>query len=133
MKKTVVLTLWGALFVLCAGLGLIPQPEGFGRVLLTMLSVAFFIPPSWLLHQAKMSGDASVLKLIRNLSALSLGLTALLLVGNFLSVFAGAWAGSFLYYMLVLVSSPMVCSGFWALSLFLWACLLTVSRKLLKK
>ena len=35
--------------------------------------------------------------------------------------------------VLIVVSSPMVCSGYWALSLFLWACLLMVSHSLVKK
>jgi hypothetical protein len=133
MKKSVLLTLWGLLFVLCAGLGFVPREGGFAGLLLTALSVAFFVPPACLLRQAKMAGDRGILKLIRNLSAVSLLLTLVLLVGNFLSVFAGEWAGEFLYCLLVLVSSPMVCSGYWALSLFLWACLLIVSRQLLKK
>jgi len=34
-----------------------------------------------------------------------------------------------LHIMLVIVSSPMVCSGNWALSLFLWACLLVASLR----
>ena len=37
------------------------------------------------------------------------------------------------FAVLIVVSSPMVCSGYWALSLFLWACLLMVSHSLLKK
>ena len=38
-----------------------------------------------------------------------------------------------LFAVLIVVSSPMVCSGYWALSLFLWACLLIVSHSLLRK
>ena len=132
MKKSVLLTLWGLLFAVCAGLGLIPQAEGALRLLMTGLSVAFFVPPACLLWLGRRSGDTASVTLVRNLSALSLLLTMTLLVVNFLSVFAGEWAGRFLYYLLVLVSSPMVCSGYWALSMFLWACLLTVSRKHLK-
>ena len=35
--------------------------------------------------------------------------------------------GLVLHYVLTIVSSPMICSGHWAMSLFLWACLLMVS------
>ena len=41
--------------------------------------------------------------------------------------------GNVLHYILVVVSSPMIASGHWALSLFLWACLLMVSLKQLRK
>ena len=41
--------------------------------------------------------------------------------------------GNFLYQVLIIVSSPMVCSRHWALSLFLWACLLITSHQQLKK
>ena len=41
--------------------------------------------------------------------------------------------GNALFGVLIVVSSPMVCSGYWALSLFLWACLLMVSHSLVKK
>ena len=60
-------------------------------------------------------------------------LTAVVLILNFLSATGGEFVGNVLHYLLVIVSSPMICSGYWALSLFLWACLLTLSRKVLKK
>ena len=67
------------------------------------------------------------------LSALSLGLTLLALILNLLSALGSATLGNVLYGILIVVSSPMVCSGFWALSLFLWACLLLTSRQLIKR
>ena len=68
-------------------------------------------------------------KLVCNLSALSLGLTLILLVLNFLTALQSEFLGQVLHYTLVIVSSPMICSGHWAMSLFLWACLLIASRK----
>lgn len=133
MKKSTLYILWGGMFALCAGLGFIPNPEGGLRVLLTLLSLAFFLPPAALLYQADRKKDVHTLLLIRNLSALSLLLTAVLLVGNLLTVFRSQWLGDLVHAVLVMVSSPMICSGYWALSLFLWACLLTVSVRLLKK
>ena len=56
-----------------------------------------------------------------------------LLVANFLSALGSVTLGDVLYGMLVIVSSPMVCSGYWVLSLFLWACLLMSSLSQLKK
>ena len=64
---------------------------------------------------------------------LSLGLTLLALVLNVLSAMGTVTMGNVLFAVLIVVSSPMVCSGYWALSLFLWACLLIVSHSLLRK
>ena len=133
MKKSTLMAVWAVLFALCAGLGLIPEPEGVLRSLLTALSVLFFVPGFLLLRQAKTRWDGHTVRLVRNFSALSLLLTLVLLVLNVWSVAMGEMAGLVLYYMLVILSSPMVCSGFWALSLFLWACLLIYSCQLLKK
>lgn len=124
--------LWGGLFVLCAGLGFLPEPEGAVSTVLTLLSLFFFLPPALLLYRAKQIHDRGCILLIRNLSGLSLVLTLLLLIVNFLSVMGGEFVGKVLYYLLVIVSSPMICSGYWAMSLFGWACLLTAGQKLLK-
>ncbi len=133
MNKKLLLALWGILFVLCAGLGFIPDPEGAVKYLMTALSLLFFHPGGLLLRNAKRDRDIPTLKLIRNLSAYSLGLTLLLIIANFLSVLGSPALGDGLYAVLIVVSSPMVCSGNWLVSLFLWACLLTVSIDALRK
>lgn len=132
MKQSYLFALWGALFILCAGLGFIPAPGGVLQVLMTLLSVVFFVPGALLLKQAQQSGNPAAAIVVRNLSIASLVLSALLIVANFLSALAGAWLGSFLHILLVIVSSPMVCSGFWALSLFLWACLMIAAARIVK-
>ena len=129
MNKKLLYMLWAGLFVLCAGLGFIPEPEGAFKIALTCISLVFFLPPAWLLYR----GDVSDAKLVCNLSALSLGLTLILLVLNFLTALQSDFLGQVLHYTLVIVSSPMICSGHWAMSMFLWACLLMMSLKLLKK
>ena len=133
MKKKTLYALWGGLFILCAGLGFIPEPQGVGKTLMTLLAVAFFVPGGLLLYKAGQESDRPTLLLVRNLSALSLGFTLVLLVANFLSALGSVTLGDVLYGMLVIVSSPMVCSGYWVLSLFLWACLLMSSLSQLKK
>ena len=133
MNKKLLYALWGCLFILCAGLGFIPEPEGSVQILLTILSLLLFLPPALLLQQSGKRGNLHTVKLIRNLSALSLGLTLVLLVLNFLTAMRSEFLGSVLYYILVIVSSPMICCGHWAMSLFLWACLLTASWKQLKR
>lgn len=133
MTKTTCFTLWGGLFILCAGLGFIPEPTGLLRGLLVILSIGFFVPPAILLYQAAREGDRHVIRLIRNLSAASLLLTLVSLVVNFMSLMASEALGNFLYVVLVIVSTPMVCGQYWILSMFLWACLLMVSLSQLKK
>lgn len=137
MNKKVLFALWGGLFSLCAGLGFIPGfslEVGSGvQAILTLLSVACFAPPAWLLYRAKKGKDTHTMKLVRNLSALSLALTLVFLILNFLTAFTSETLGNILHSILIIVSSPMVCSGYWALSLFLWACLLMISLSLLRK
>lgn len=133
MNKKYLFALWGVFFILCAGLGFIPEPEGALRAVLTVLSVCFFLPGGILLAKAKQAGDIQTIKLIRSLSAASLGLTVAALIGNFLSIAGSDALGDGLYAVLVIVSTPMVCSGYWLLSLFLWACLLIVSADALRK
>lgn len=133
MSKKFLYALWGGLFILCAGLGFIPEPSGAADVLMTALSLAFFVPPALLLYRAGREGDRNTQKLVCCLSALSLGLTLVLLVLNFLTVFRSEFVGNVLHYILVIVSSPMICSGHWAMSLFFWACLLMVSLGQLRK
>ncbi len=132
MNQKHLLTAWGALFVLCAGLGFLPglneQLPQTLSTFLTLLSLGFFLPPAILVWQGRNRGDRQVLTLVRSLSALSLGLTAVCLCLNFLSVLAPQWVGDLSHYVLIVVSAPMVCSGQWALSLFLWACLLLTAK-----
>ena len=133
MNKKLLYTLWGGLFSLCAGLGFIPEPGGILSGIMTGLSLASFLPPAVLLYQAAKNCDRDTLALIRGLSALSLGLTLVLLIVNFLAAVSSEVLGTILYYTLVIVSSPMICSGHWALSMFLWACLLIAAAREWKK
>nr|MBQ8244195.1 hypothetical protein [Oscillospiraceae bacterium] len=133
MNKKALYALWGGMFLLCAGLGFLPEPAGAVRILLTALSLAFFLPPALLLHRAAAEGDRRTLQLVRNLCAASLGLTVLLLIVNFMTALSSEALGTVVHYILTMVSAPMICSGHWAMSLFLWACLLMASLTLLKK
>lgn len=125
MKKSHLFALWGVLFVLCAALGFLPESNGW----MTAVSVLFFLPPALLLYK----GDRNTVLLVRNLSALSLGVTLLTLSLNFVLAVSTETLGNILHTILVIVSAPMMCSGYWVLSLFLWACLLMGSLKLLKQ
>ena len=129
MKSQFLYALWGALFILCAGLGFIPEPAGVLRVLLTGLSILFFLPPAVLVWKGRREKDRMALSLVRNLSIASLCMSVLLIIANFLTVFRSELLGDILHGVLVVVSSPMICSGHWAMSLFFWACLLISSAR----
>ena len=121
------------MFILCAGLGFIPEPEGALRILLTALSVICFAPPAMLTYLAAAEGDLRTLRLVRNLSIGSLAVTLAALMLNVLCAVYSEILGNILHMVLIVVSSPMICSGYWVLSLFLWACLLMVTVQLIKR
>lgn len=133
MKKSGLWTLWGVLFILCAALGFIPSPENSVKGMLILASLLFFVPPTLLLYGAHKRHDRHTIALVRNLSAMSLGVTIVVLIVNFASLTLPAWMGDALYGLLIIVSSPMVCAQYWLCSLFLWACLLTASFHLLRR
>ena len=124
MNKKSLFVLWGALFILTAILGFFP-----GAWWYTAVSVLFFLPPMALLYRS----SRETVKLIRNLSALSLSITLIALILNFIFAVSSETLGNVLHVILTIVSAPMMASGYWVLSLFLWACLLMASLRELKK
>ena len=129
MRNRFLYALWGALFILCAGLGFIPESDGGLKFLRTGLSILFFLPPALLIWKARQERNRAPLLLVRNLSIASLSLSVALIIANFLTVFRSELLGDILHGALVVISSPMICSGNWAMSLFFWACLLIASLK----
>lgn len=124
MKKWILYGFWVVEFILCAILGFIHNANAVGKVFQTILSLLFFVPPAILLVDAIRKKERGELLRLIIISAVSLALTMVLLVANVLSVGATKAVGDALYGILIVVSSPMVCSRYWLLSLFLWACLL---------
>lgn len=131
MKDGLLYKLWGGWYIVCALLGFIPQAEGIVRALLVLCAVIFFVPGGILLYRGIRDQQESRLVVIRNLSAIWLGVTLLMLVLNFLSVNAGDATGQALYGFLIILTAPMVCGQFWVLSLFGWAVLLSTSLSFL--
>lgn len=129
MKKSTLLLIWGISYIICAGLGFIPEPQGAVRAMLFLVSLLFFLPPAVLLYHGKTQGDKDAVRLVRGLSAASLGLTLVGLCGNILAALGGNELGDIMHILLGLVSTPMFCSNFWAVPLFLWAVLLITSFK----
>ncbi len=126
-------TLWAMAYTFCAALSFIPDPEGVLSGFLVLLSLVFFLPPVMLLRWAIPAERWETVRVVRNFSLASLGATFVLLVLSFLSVAAPQWVGNVLHVLLVLASVPMVSMQAWAVSLFLWACLLMVTLKYRKR
>lgn len=131
MKKLILYGSWFCLYVVCAILGYIIPVTTLQQVAMLILALAFFVPPAWLVIEARWKQDRKQLRLLRWISGLSLGLTVIFLVLNVISALFSEAAGELLYELLIFVSAPMVCSQQWMLSLFLWACLFfaTLGRK----
>ena len=133
MKNKHLYGIWGFLFIICALLGFIPEPEGVVKILLMLTAASFFIPCWFLYFRAVKNADLPVLESLRAISLTSLCATLIFLVLNFLSAGNSNIPGDFLYGLLIIFSSPMVCSQYWIVSLFLWACLLTASFSAVRK
>ena len=129
MKKISYRTLyiaWAVMFVLTAALGFaFPEVEnGWGRVGLALIAVLFFLPPGMVLDQAKAAGHRFHVRLVGFLALGSLLLTVVLLALTLISFIWSDALANALYAALVIVSSPMICSNLYAISLFLWGTLL---------
>ncbi len=127
MKKTALYIAWFCLFLATVILGSVEPGSKAVKIVMIALSIAFFIPPGILLYQGISQGDRAQVVLLRYISLISLAATFALLVANFLSASASQQVGDVLYAVLIIVSAPMVCSQFWIVSLFAWACILMTS------
>ena len=124
---------WAVLYGVCTGLSFLQTiPTALSGVMM-LLSIGFFVPGAMLIWEGKSRRDKALLKKVRNVCLLSLGLTLAGILLNFLSVNGSAALGTVAYWFLILVSTPMVCAGIWLISIFLWACLLMASIACLRK
>lgn len=133
MNKRALWLIWYSLFILCALLGFIPEPQGFWKFCFVTLSVLFFVPGFCLLVWADRRDDVRALRQVKNICIGSLVATTVLIMLNFASALMTELWGNILYGVLIVVSSPMVCGQYWVLSLFGWACILSTAVTMLKK
>ena len=132
--KGILKALWVGMFILCAVLGFLGPRQGAAKVLLMAFALAFFIPPGLDVYYSWQRKDRSELRLVRNISLISLGGTLVLLVANLLSVLTKSVVlGDILHYALVIVSTPFVCFQYSVYSLLLWAVLLWCCIAALRK
>ena len=127
MDKRNLYFIWGGLFLLCAVAGFVPAKHEAFTWIRIALAVVFFIPPATLLYRAHKKAEKGTLRLIAILSGCSLVLSTVLLVLNILTVGESAAVGNAMYYLLTVISVPMICMDNWALSLFAWALLLVIA------
>lgn len=132
MEKSILKALWAGMFILCAVLGFVPEPEGFDLWMMVTLAVLFFVPPALLLYKAWKDRDTRELRLVRVIALISLIGTVVLLVANILSAIGSQMLGKILYWALIIFSTPMVCGQYYVLSLFLWALVLMTAISLEK-
>ena len=135
MKKAKLLwILWAAMYVICTVCGFFPAATDGVYGVFILLSLGFFVPPALLIFDAVQRKNLKILRLIRNLSLISLGLTLVTILLNFVSIQASDAWGTVLYWLLIVVSTPMICSQVWVVGLFGWAMLLmTCLNYLMKK
>ena len=117
---------WAMMFALTAALGFaFPEVEnGWARFGLALVAILFFLPPGLVLAQAKAAGHRFHVRLVGYLALGSLLLTVVLLALTLISFIWSDALANALYAALVIVSSPMICSNLYAISLFLWGTLL---------
>ncbi len=123
-RKTKLWLTWGGMYVLCTVFGFIDTKNGFLQALFALSSMGFFLPGGILLYEAVTDKDRKAVRFIRGICVTSLVLTMLLIIANALTLPSGEAVGNRMNALLIVVSTPMFSSQMWALSLFLWACLL---------
>lgn len=126
-KEKILYCIWLGLFILCGGLGTITERNAFGSVILTILSLIFFIPAIILLYDGITRQNRNMLLRVRIIAISSLFLTLALIIINTLAIFSSEAVGQFLNDLLIIVSAPMFCCYWQGVSLFLWACVFVSS------
>lgn len=123
-RKSKLYVAWGIMYVICTILGFINTNNSLLQAIFALVSMGFFLPGGILLYEAVGEKDKKTICTVRYLSIASLSLTVLTLIGNVLTLPASEAVGDRMYGLLIVVSTPMISSQAWAISLFLWACLL---------
>ena len=128
-NKYIWLAIWAGMYVLCAVLGFLPPQEGANQALLVIMALLFFLPPALVIYRSWLDQDKKMLRLLRLVALVVLIATVTVLVINLLSVAlilvmpesAALIVGDILYYLLILVSNPMICGQYWGIGLVGWA------------
>ena len=126
LRYRVLFLLWGVLFAVTAVLGLffpgVANPWGLAG--LRCVSILFFLPLWLILLKAQQEHNRRHVLLIRYLALAWLVLALALVCASIMSVNYFPAMGNLLHILLTVICTPMVCSNFYALPMFLWATLL---------
>jgi ammonia channel protein AmtB len=135
MKDKQLYLYWLYLAILSAALGFMQDRNNLVILLLAVLMILFYVPGAMLLYRGIQRGDRKPLRRVALLSLISLVVTTVFFIANYMTVLApnNRLLGNILHAVLVIVSVPMMCSPLPALSLFLWACLLFTAISYWKK
>ena len=133
MKDRTLYLIWLYLYILCAALGFIPEPQGLLQAMLALAAICFFIPPSVLIYRGVRHHEPKHIRNVLRLSILSLVLTMVLYVANILSIAASDLMGNILNAALTVLAAPALTFPIPVASIFAWACLLVVCLKYRKK
>jgi hypothetical protein len=135
MKYKTLYIAWGCMYLLCAALGLVQNPDDALKTVMFFASVAFFLPPAVILYRSIPREEYIHAKLIRGIAIFVLVATVVVFCTTVFAYAAGEpeLTGQVLHTLLVLVSNPMICGVVWVVPLFLWAVLMFICIRYTKK
>ena len=126
-KNTILYIVWAVLYCACVGFSFVSNRNLGGKIFLIGLNLVFYVPPFVLAIKALKEENRKALKTLRWISVSVLVLATVMLVLNILSVKFSARVGLIMYVLLAVLAPPLACAQQFALSLFLWACLLMLT------
>ena len=112
---------WLYLYVLCAVLSFLPEPEGFLWWLMLVIGLVFFVPGVVLVYQADVRDRLNVVKQVKKVSIIALVVDVFLICINIASSLLPAAWGLVFQWILNIFASPMGCGQNPALTMFGWA------------
>lgn len=112
---------WLYLYIFCAVLSFLPEPNGFFKWVFLLLGLVFFVPGIVLVHQADIRDRLQVVKLVKKVSIIALIVDVFMICINIASTLLPDVWGTVLQWMLYVLASPMGCGQSPALTMFGWA------------
>ena len=126
-KNTGLCILWVVLYCACVGFSFVSNRNLGGKIFLIGLNLMFFVPPFVLAFRALKEENRKALKTLRWICISVLVLATVTLVLNIVAVKFSATVGLVMYILFAVLAPPLACANQWALSLFLWACVMMLT------
>ena len=122
-KVAITYGVWIVFYIVAVLLSLVNEPSLWIRI----YSIVFFVPGVMLAVWAAQQQDKVQIKRLRTICITSLVLSTVMLVVSLLTVKAAPQATRIISSIFIIVSEPLWISPSWALSMFLWACILMIT------